>query len=83
MPLNRAPRNSLNLQRRRRIAEGPACLRRSCGRLHAAAILVAPMCIFLMPEHFYLVALPLCAFMVILIRGFPREPRPLGSARDA
>jgi hypothetical protein len=39
----------------------------------SATLLVAPMCIFLMPEHFYLVALPLCAFMVILIRNFPRE----------
>ena len=43
----------------------------------SAALLVAPMCIFLIPEHFYLVSLPLCAFMVILIRSFPREPRPL------
>jgi hypothetical protein len=47
----------------------------------SAALLVAPMCIFLMPEHFYLVALPLCAFMVILIRNFPREAQPLNSAR--
>ena len=39
----------------------------------SAALLVAPMCIFLIPEHFYLVSLPLCAFMVILIRSFPRE----------
>jgi len=42
----------------------------------SAALLVAPMCIFLIPEHFYLVSLPLCAFMVILIRSF-REQRPL------
>jgi hypothetical protein len=47
----------------------------------SAALLVTPMCIFLMPEHFYLVALPLCAFMVILIRNFPREAQPLNSAR--
>jgi Glycosyltransferase family 87 len=47
----------------------------------SAALLVAPLCIFLMPEHFYLVALLLCAFMVILIRSFPREPQPLNSAR--
>jgi hypothetical protein len=47
----------------------------------SATLLVAPMCIFLMPEHFYLVALPLCAFMVILIRNFPREAQPLNSAR--
>jgi hypothetical protein len=38
------------------------------------ALLVAPMCIFLIPDQFYLVALPLCAFMVILMRSFPREP---------
>ena len=48
----------------------------------SAALLVAPMCIFLIPEHFYLVALPLCAFMVILIRSFPREQQPLGPGRD-
>ncbi|MGH9544078.1 MAG: glycosyltransferase family 87 protein [Terriglobales bacterium] len=47
----------------------------------SAALLVAPLCIFLMPEHFYLVALPLCAFMVILIRSFPGELQPLNSAR--
>jgi hypothetical protein len=46
----------------------------------SAALLVAPMCIFLIPDQFYLVALPLCAFMVILIRTFPRE-QPLNSAR--
>jgi len=43
----------------------------------SAALLVAPMCIFLIPDYFYLVSLPLCAFMVILIRSFPREQRPL------
>ena len=43
----------------------------------SAALLVAPMCIFLMPEHFYLLSLPLCAFMVILVRRFPREPRSI------
>ncbi|MGH9502119.1 MAG: glycosyltransferase family 87 protein [Terriglobales bacterium] len=47
----------------------------------AAALLVAPMGIFLMPEHFYLLSLPLCAFMVILIRSFPREQRQPSSAR--
>ncbi len=46
----------------------------------SAALLVAPMCIFLIPEHFYLVSVPMCAFMVILIRLFPRE-QPLNSAR--
>jgi hypothetical protein len=46
----------------------------------SAALLVAPMCIFLIPDQFYLVALPLCAFMVILIRRFPPE-QPLNSAR--
>ena len=33
----------------------------------AALLLVAPMCIFLMPGHFYLIALALGAFMVMLI----------------
>ena len=46
----------------------------------SAALLVAPTCIFLIPEHFYLVSLPLCAFMVILVRAFPREQQPLNSA---
>ena len=40
----------------------------------SAALLVAPMCIFLIPDQFYLVALPLCAFMVILIRSLAPEP---------
>ena len=43
----------------------------------SAALLVAPMCIFLIPEHFYLVSLPLCAFMVILIRVFPASKRSI------
>jgi hypothetical protein len=46
----------------------------------SAALLVAPMCIFLIPDQFYLVALPLCALMVILMRSFPREPA-VNSAR--
>jgi len=33
----------------------------------AALLLVAPMCIFLMPGHFYLLAVALGAFMVMLI----------------
>ena len=48
----------------------------------SAALLVAPMCIFLIPEHFYLVSLPLCAFMVILIRTLPRQQQPLDPGRD-
>jgi hypothetical protein len=47
----------------------------------SAALLVAPMCIFLIPDQFYLVTLPLCAFMVILMRSFPGEPA-VNSARD-
>ena len=43
----------------------------------SAALLVAPMCIFLIPEHFYLVSLPLCAFMVILIRVFSASKRSI------
>ena len=39
----------------------------------SAALLVAPMCIFLIPGHFYLVSLPICAFMVILLWSFRRE----------
>jgi hypothetical protein len=39
----------------------------------SAVLLVAPMCIFLIPGHFYLVSLPLCAFMVILMRNLRRE----------
>jgi hypothetical protein len=39
----------------------------------SAALLIAPMCIFLIPDQFYLVALPLYAFMVILVRRFPRQ----------
>jgi Glycosyltransferase family 87 len=46
----------------------------------SAALLVAPMCIFLIPDQFYLVALPLCAFMVILIRSLAPEPA-VNSAR--
>jgi hypothetical protein len=41
----------------------------------SAALLVAPMCIFLIPEHFYLVALPVCAFMVILLQSFRSQPQ--------
>jgi len=64
-------------------AERPAItLDRAAGWM-SATLLIAPLCIFLIPDHFYLVALPLCAFMVILIRGFPREPQALGSARHA
>ena len=33
----------------------------------APLVLVAPVCIFLMPGQFYFVALPLCAFMVMLM----------------
>jgi len=36
----------------------------------AAAVLVAPMFIFVIPGHFYLAALPLCAFLVILMWNF-------------
>ncbi|MGH9538230.1 MAG: glycosyltransferase family 87 protein, partial [Terriglobales bacterium] len=46
----------------------------------SAALLVAPMSIFLIPEHFYLLALVECAFMVTLIRGY-REPEQINSVR--
>jgi hypothetical protein len=48
----------------------------------AALLLVAPMCIFLMPNHFYLVALPLCAFMVMLMVNARRERKGIVSAND-
>ena len=81
MPLNRAPRNSLNSRRRRELRrDQPTSVDRVAACM-PPAMLVAPMCIFLMPQHFYLVALLLCAFMVILIRSFPREPQALGSER--
>ena len=48
----------------------------------SAVLLVAPMCIFLIPGHFYLVSLPLCAFMVILLRSFRREQPPPNPARS-
>jgi hypothetical protein len=48
----------------------------------SAILLVAPMCIFLIPGHFYLVALPLCAFMVILLRSFHREQQSPVPARS-
>jgi alpha-1,2-mannosyltransferase len=40
----------------------------------SAALLVAPMCIFLIPDHFYLLSLLLCAFMVILVKRFSSRP---------
>ena len=43
-------------------------------RSTAALVLVAPMCIFLMPGQFYLVALPRCAFMVMLMLCARRGP---------
>jgi Glycosyltransferase family 87 len=61
--------------------ERPATTHDCAAAWMSAALLVAPMCIFLMPAHFYLLALLLCAFMVILIRSFPREPQPFNSAR--
>jgi hypothetical protein len=48
----------------------------------SAVLLVAPMCIFLIPGHFYLVSLPLCAFMVILMRNPRRERQPTDLARS-
>jgi hypothetical protein len=39
----------------------------------AALLLVAPMCIFLMPRHFYLVVVPVLAFMVMLMLSGRRE----------
>jgi glycosyl transferase family 87 len=39
----------------------------------AALLLIAPMCIFLMPGHFYLMALPIFAFMVMLMWSARRE----------
>jgi hypothetical protein len=47
----------------------------------SAGLLVAPMCIFLIPGHFYLVSVPLCTFMVILMRNLRREQQPTDLAR--
>src|SRR4029077_7817471 len=48
----------------------------------AALLLIAPMCIFPMPGHFYLVALLLCAFMFMLMLSARRESRSLMSAKE-
>jgi hypothetical protein len=45
----------------------------------SAGLLVAPMSVFLIPDHFYLVSLPLCAFMFILTHSFRREPEHTAS----
>lgn len=45
----------------------------------SAGLLVAPMCLFLIPDHFYLVSLPLCGFMFLLTRSLGREPEPAAS----
>ncbi len=39
----------------------------------AALLLVAPMCVFLIPGHFYLVSLPLCGFLLALMRTILRN----------
>src|SRR5262249_34332563 len=43
----------------------------------AALLLIAPMCIVLIPNHFYLFAVPLCAFMVVLVCRAQRESEGL------
>ena len=48
----------------------------------AAVLLVAPMCIFLMPGHFYLLTLLLGAFMVMLMLDAHRESAPVASAHQ-
>jgi len=48
----------------------------------SAVLLVAPMGIFLIPGHFYLVSLPLCAFLVILMGNLRREQQPTDLARS-
>jgi hypothetical protein len=40
----------------------------------AALLLVAPMCIFVMPDHFYLLSLPIFTFMLMLIWNSRHEP---------
>ena len=47
----------------------------------AALLLIAPMCIFLMPDHFYLMALPIFAFIVMLILRARRELSPEWAVR--
>ncbi len=48
----------------------------------SVVLLVAPMCIFLIPGHFYLVSLPLCAFMFILMRNVRREQQRPGTSGE-
>jgi hypothetical protein len=43
----------------------------------SAVLLVAPMCIFLIPGHFYLLSLLLCTFMVMLVRSFSASNRSI------
>ena len=64
----------ISLRSHRQMRRQPANAPDRAAAWMSAALLVAPMCIFLIPDQFYLVALPLCAFMVILVRSFPREP---------
>jgi hypothetical protein len=42
----------------------------------AAILLIAPLGIFLMPNHFYLVSLPLIGFLWMLLRGGKEAGRP-------
>ena len=55
----------------------------ACSTAGTAALLrVAPTCIFLMPGHFYLGALLLCTFMVMVMLCACREACFLVSARE-
>jgi hypothetical protein len=48
-------------------AEGSHGILRCATAWTAGLLLVAPMCIYLMPDHFFLVGLPVFAFMVMLM----------------
>ncbi len=63
-------------------AETTGCALELAAAWMSGVLLVAPMCIFLIPGRFYLVALPLCAFMVILMRSFRREQQQPNPARS-
>ena len=41
----------------------------------SALLFVAPMCIFVIPAHFYLVSVLICAFLFVLVKRLPEQSR--------
>jgi len=41
----------------------------------SALLFVAPMCIFVIPAHFYLVSVLICAFLFVLMKRLPEQSR--------